>query len=105
MKTSSMLVALVVVLGFCRDARAISMPAIEPEHDYTVNILGHSFGFLDYESGIAFAPVVYCGPFGDHAVPFTATQGLIGFCVVFVTLIFVPVVLTVRWKKRAANQG
>jgi hypothetical protein len=39
----------------------------------------------------------------NFKVPFTATPGLIGFCVILATLIIVPTVLTVRWTKRGTT--
>jgi hypothetical protein len=40
------------------------------------------------------------GPLGNLKVPFTATQGLVGFCCIVATLITLPVVLTMRWKRK-----
>jgi hypothetical protein len=94
----------VVVLGFVSDAEAVTL---YPSHDYTIEIGDYKFGFEDYEGWISSDPdfnsrSIYLGPLGHHKVPFTATHGLIGFCFVLAVLVIVPVVFSVRWKKKRA---
>jgi hypothetical protein len=105
MRTASILLALVVVLGFLREAGAYSTSdRFYP--DYTVQIGEYRIGFRDHRHGdtLNFS-VVDLGPFGEyHKVPFTATQGLAGFCFIVAMLIIVPVALTVRWKRKGANR-
>ena len=118
MKTASILPALVVVLGFVSEAGA---EVVSTTRDYSIKIGDQWFGFADqwvnpvpqfpfakddgrvyrYEDGLF--TTMYLGPFGSRTVPFTATQGLVGFCCILATLIILPVVLTVRWKKRVQN--
>jgi hypothetical protein len=110
MRTALILLAFVAVLGFVREAGADD--GLPPKHDYTISIGGYSFGFLDWEYDIPgrdnelFRPNnargnVCLGPLGYYKVPFTATQGLVGFCFILATLIVLPIVLTVRWRRRA----
>jgi hypothetical protein len=108
MKAASLLLALVVVLGFVSEAGAIGQPIGEVEHDYTIEL--NDVQWIGFEDGgyLTIRPdgrqrfsYVWLGPLGRYSVPFTATQGLVGFCIILATLIFVPVVLSVRRRKRA----
>jgi hypothetical protein len=106
MKTTSFLSALVVVLGFCGEAGAKII--MDTNHDYTLKLGGYKFGFADGMISGSEVPThswsAFClGPLGGFDVPFTATQGLVGFCCILATLIILPVVLTVRWKKKRVN--
>lgn len=92
MKAASMLMLLVVVLG-CQPG----IKGYTPRRDYTTRICKYQYGFIDWTDEHS---TVVAGPLGDFNVPFTATQGLVGFCVILVTLIIVPFVLTVRWKEK-----
>src|SRR5262245_31788961 len=103
MKAASILLAFVVVLGFVSEAEA-KEPLYRVEC-YTVSIGEYSFGFI--ESGMVVRPrwrstTMCLGPLGSHEDPFTATQGLVGFCVILATLIIIPAVLTVRSKRKRA---
>jgi hypothetical protein len=109
MRTTSILLALVVVLS-ASEASAWA-PVFVPEHDYTISAGGQMFGFRDGTWVGDFDPANYpqtisylhLGPVGQFEVPFAATQGLVGFCVVLALLVIVPAVLTVRWKRKRAG--
>lgn len=94
--------ALVIALRFAREAIAGPYEYDIPGHYYAINVCGGTFGFVDDLSHIdsPWSSLVCLGPLGNHSVPFSATQGLIGFCVILATLIILPAVLTVRWKKK-----
>jgi hypothetical protein len=101
MKTASILLALIVVLGFVSEAEA-GIEYRDIKHKYTVRIAGQDFGFKEFY-GLTddyTTTLVYLGPLGARIVPFNATHGLIGFCFILALLIIVPAVLTVRWKKK-----
>jgi hypothetical protein len=109
MRTASILLLLVLVLGLVSEAGAYGGRRVET--DYTFSMGEHQFGFWggreyscipDSDPPPRWSEVML-GPLGTHEVPFTATQGLIGFCCILATLIILPVVLTVRWKKKRAN--
>jgi hypothetical protein len=79
--------------------------------DYTFRIGNQRYGIRDVVSAVdgiyselpmeeGTATQICLGPIGSFWVPFSATVGLVGFCCILATLIIVPVVLTVRWKKR-----
>lgn len=100
MRSASILLALVVVLGFVSEAGA-------EKYDYIVTVAGSRFGFEDlthYSRGemLGQYSVMRVGPFGSHEVPFTATQGLVGFCLIGVAVIALLVVATVRWKRKSS---
>jgi hypothetical protein len=107
-RPASILLALVVVLGFVSEVRANMYEEYVINHDYTITIGSVQMGFID---GVTidrrYRPDkrMYWSRAGIgksfYDVPFTATQGLIGFCLILATLIIVPVVLTVRWRRRA----
>lgn len=99
----SILMALVVVPGSVSEAGASGVAAYE-EHNYTAKVGVHTIGFADFYSDMALRPVsnVYLGSFGTHEVPFSATQGLIGMCLIVVALIALLVVLAAQWRKRTA---
>jgi hypothetical protein len=44
---------------------------------------------------------LHLGPLGEFEVPFTATQGLVGLCVLICLFVFVPIAFTVRWRKQS----
>jgi hypothetical protein len=104
MRTASILLVLIVVMGCVRDVWAFSDV---PEKIYTVDVSGHRFGFIDtvfygltenYYKGT----YIYLGPLGTHHIPITATQGLVGFCVTAIGLIALPSVLIAKsWRRKA----
>lgn len=102
MRAASILLALVVVLGLPRDAIS-GQPYLV--HDYSVVVGHHLYGVIDWpgepESNTQPFTTAYFGPLGQHQVPFTATEGLVGFCVVVVGLVALVTVGTVRWKRAA----
>jgi hypothetical protein len=115
MRTASILLALVVGLGFVREAGA---EFVSTTRDCTIKIGDQWFGFADqwvnpapqfpdatndgrncrYEDGLF--TTMYIGPFGNRTVPFSATQGLVGFCLILVAFIALLVAVTVRRKRR-----
>lgn len=113
MKTASISLALVVVLGFVATAKA----GAPEDRDYSFTIARQSFGIRDYDNSLKYLSVAHyfpqkpsfrdlrgtvllAGPLGPHKVPFTATQGLIGCCVILAMLLIVPVVRTVRCRTK-----
>jgi hypothetical protein len=106
MRRASILLALVVVLGFVREAGAFSYT--QTKHDYTVTVFGGRFGFEDgtsYWSGDGMTgnwSVIHLGPLGFRNSSFTATQGFAGCCLTVVGLVVLVTVSTVRLRKRAA---
>lgn len=107
MKTVSILLALIVVLVLVRKAGA--WVTVATGHDYTIGIGGQRLGFLDGKvySSHSDRPgnwsEIYLGPLGKIDSRFTAIQGLVGFCFILAILAIVPVVLTVRWRKKQAS--
>jgi hypothetical protein len=100
-RAASILLALVVVLGFAREAGAAKVT-----RDFTIQIGLQLFGLTDYATGPNHSvqlTVLHAGALGEREMPFTATQGLVGFCCILAAIIIVPVVLTVRWKKKRAT--
>jgi hypothetical protein len=101
-----MLLALVVVLGWTQEAAALI--ELETKHDYTFRVGqftigfsdGHAWRNLDAEWDWSY---VHIGPFGKRAVPFTATQGLVGFCTIVVGLAALLTTFTFLWKHSARN--
>lgn len=72
------------------------------DHDYSVTIGNTTWGFVDWYSGDRCVSWICAGPFGPHHVPFTATQGLVGFGAIVVGLVALVAVLSVRWKRKRA---
>jgi hypothetical protein len=103
MRTASLLLSLVMVLGFVRESGA---DIVFPVRDYTAKIAGHSVGFIDwppFDSPAGQEPgytMMHVGPLGSFKIPFTATLGLIGVCLIVVTFVAGVALLTVRWKKK-----
>jgi hypothetical protein len=100
MKAASILIALVFVLGFATEAAARELPADAIKHKHLLKVFGCQFGFVDWiddSTSIVVGEWVY-------PVPFTATQSLVGFCVIVVGLFALVTMLTFRWKRKAANQ-
>lgn len=104
MRHASILLTLVVMLGKAREAGACPPNIVE---NHSVIIGDYAFGFCDVE--VSVPGTVYgawtqmcCGPLGDYAVPFTATQGLVGFIVIVAVLFIVPIVVVVGWKWKRA---
>jgi hypothetical protein len=96
MKTASIPLALVVVLGFVRTAAAMDVQ--EPVQQYAFWIGEWGFGFVEYPGGTYMS----LGPAGSYVVPFTATQGLVGSCVIVVGLVALATVFTFRWQRKRA---
>jgi hypothetical protein len=94
MRTASLLLALVVVLGWASKAAA----QVGKTRDYSVAIGNQEFGLIELEG-------VYClvllGPFPSIYLPFRATPVLIAFGLMVVALIALVTVATMRWRKKA----
>jgi hypothetical protein len=107
-QTTLILPALVVLLGFINEAGANIN--LSTENDLVVTIGHYDFGFSDCvwfnanNRSSGRYTNAFLGPLGNHRVPFTATQGLVGFCVILALLITLPAMLAVRWKKKRLAQ-
>jgi hypothetical protein len=105
MRTASILLALVIVLGTTAEAGAYAEER-RLSKNCSIEIGEYRLGFVEWVSywgNVRSSPYwteMYLGPLGDYEVPFTATQGLVGFCTIVVGLIALPVVFTFRWKKK-----
>ena len=91
MRIAPILVALIVVLGWCREAGAA---------EYILEFGNQRYGIADFPIHQRRTTVVWIDPRGPYEVPFTVTQGLVGFCVIAAMLVILPVVLTLRWRKK-----
>jgi hypothetical protein len=105
MRAASILLALVVVLS-AREAGA-EEANVAVERNYAVVVAGRAWGFMDGEAQYWTAnprpySAILLGPYGRREVPFSATQGLIGFCLIVPTLIALLATFTVRWKRKRA---
>jgi hypothetical protein len=103
MRIASILQALVVVLGFVNEAGAFNAWI---NCNRSVEVGGYRFGFADWSAG-DWEPstpwtMMYAGPIGEWSVPFSATQGLVGFCLIVLTLIALLATFTMRWKRKWA---
>jgi hypothetical protein len=107
MRTASILLSLVVVLGFVRQVGAYSSAWFESfDTDYTIAIGTERFGIrdtIDIRTNSTYRTEVFLGPLGVHAVPFTATQGSVGFCFIVAVLVIMSVGLMIRWKRRQTH--
>jgi hypothetical protein len=117
MRPTPILLTLAIGLGFVHEAGAESgegqhhsvylppyqTPPPTLTHDYTLHISGHLFGIKEWQVNGRPYTALYVGPFADFEVPFTATQGLVGFFLVLTILILLPAVLTVRRKRQRAT--
>jgi hypothetical protein len=111
MKPTSILLSLVVVLGFVSEAGAERFAI--PLHDYRITIGDCKFGFVDGRQGGSITEACstnaghfskfYFGRDGEYAIPFTATQGLIGFCVIVVGMAALVTVGTFGWKRKRVS--
>jgi hypothetical protein len=104
MRTTSILLVLVVVLGFVSEAGADYSPEIACNRSITIGQL--HVGFIDWVDGYNSSDhwtVLHLGPLGEYQVPFTATQGLIGFCMIVVGMVALVTVFTFRWKWKRAT--
>jgi hypothetical protein len=104
MKAASILLALIVVLGFVSEVGAAG-PRTTCDLSFFVG--DQRIGLADWEPGtwVPLPPpwtILYLGPLGSYRIPFTATQGLVGFCLILVAFIAMLVALSVRWKKKRA---
>jgi hypothetical protein len=109
MRTALILLALVVVLGFVSIAQGECVGDLLS--DKTIVVSGHTIGFRDFGFRWSLAgngmddfvsTEMYLGSLGSFEVPFTATQGLVGFCLIVVGLLALVTTLTFRWKRKRA---
>jgi hypothetical protein len=105
MKATSLLLALAIVLGFVSEAGAFSSWIY---CNRSIEIGTHRFGFADWSPGSGPPPtppwtMIYAGPFGEWQVPFSATQGLVGFCILGVGMVALLTSLNVRWKRKSPS--
>lgn len=105
MKTASILLALVAVLGFVNEAKACMGEVV---NNRTIVLGGNAFGFYDMRLSLPGIDSItwtemQLGAFGPYRVPFTAIQGLIGFCLIVVAFVAMLVGLSVRRKKKRAT--
>ncbi len=103
MRTASKLLAMVVVL--CASEAFAVAYYTNPNLTYRASFYGMTFGFNHLEPAIPgprYAPytLMSVGPLGNYEVPFTTTQGMIGFCVILAMMILLPVAATIRWRKK-----
>jgi hypothetical protein len=102
MRTASILLASIVVLGSLNEASA---EICILKHDYTIALArSGSYGLQEYivdNNGTTWT-VFWIGRTYRN-VPFTATQGLIGSCAIVAGLIALPAMCTLRWKKKRAT--
>jgi hypothetical protein len=101
MRTASILLALAVVLSFVSEAAA-AVKTIR----YAIEAGDYIFGLVEIYNDVDRTSVtmLFLGPVGTHQVPFSATQGLVGFCVFLALLVIVPVVKKVRSNRRQPKQ-
>jgi hypothetical protein len=97
MRPASTLLTLVVVLGFVSEAGAFEW---KPDHNYTFKIGQYRFGFDDGVMVSLLWSSMHLGPFGTYNSPFTATQGLVGSCLIVTGLLALATMLTFRWKRK-----
>jgi hypothetical protein len=105
MRPASILLAMVV--GLCIVSESQAQTDNETLHDFTFTVAGNSFGFMDGLDHLMYATTwstICLGPLGTYNSPLTAIQGLVGFCLIVMTLIALLVVATVRWKKKHPRQ-
>jgi hypothetical protein len=95
MRTASILLSLVVVLGFLRESRAALYT-----HDYTISVAGNRIGFVEIGNSFGGQTFFRIGPEFSFEVPFTAKQGIVGFCVIIIGIVALLTLFTVRWRKR-----
>ncbi len=106
------IVLTLLMLMVALSASEAAAQEIRPVHDYTVTLAGARLGISDLdvsesigERGMEVVTRLYFGPFGSKQVPFTATQGLVGFGVIALILIASLVAFVLRWKRRSNGRG
>jgi hypothetical protein len=107
MRPASILLALVVLLSFVSEAGAYA--SVSVDHDYSFRLAGYQFGFTDgFLHGSTYTRPyrwLHLGPLGFRNVGFSATQGLVGCCVIVVGLVALATALTVRWKRKTSAEA
>lgn len=95
MRTASIVLALVLVLGWAAEAAA----QVGMTRDYSVTIGNQQFGLIELEG-------IYClvllGPLPPIHIPYRATPVLIVFFLIIVLIALIAIV-TVRRRRRAAG--
>jgi hypothetical protein len=88
MRVASILLALVLMMGVVREARAWNM---QYGDDFTIITEDHAIGIGDhYIDGEYFWTEVYARPLGYFKVLFKAKHGLFGLCVIITALVMAP---------------
>jgi hypothetical protein len=114
MKPIPILLALVVVLGFVREAGAeidySELPPIPPPNmpgtaDYSIQFGKRWLGFSDWRRAFETKEhtAMHLGPFGSYDVPLTATQGFVGSILIVVGILALVSVGTFRWKRKRTS--
>jgi hypothetical protein len=100
MRFIPILLALVVVLG-CVSVAGAHTVELTVAPNYTVSNGTYSIGIGDLRAnGEYVGTQLLLGPLGNLKVHFTATQGLVGFCVIVVGMLALVTVGTMRWKRK-----
>jgi hypothetical protein len=94
MRTASILLALVLVMGWAAEAAA----QVGRTRDYTVTIGSQQFGLEEIEGSYC---LLLFGPLAPIYVPYRATPILIVFGLIVVALIALIAIATMRWRRRA----
>jgi hypothetical protein len=89
----------------CASSRITRLHAEWDSEEYTIAVAVHRWGLVDWVdlAGQCRATELYLGPFGKYKVPYTATQGLVGFCVIVVGMLALVTVGTMLWKRKRAR--
>jgi hypothetical protein len=109
MRRTAFLPALVFLLAFVSEAGAGPADSfmdpgdqLKTGHRYEILMGRWRFGFYDWAAfGSDKHTAMTLGPIGNYDVPFTATQGLVGLCLIVVGLIALLTMLTMRWRRKA----
>jgi hypothetical protein len=102
----AILLALFVVPAFASEACAGPLHYVQKNLSF--EIFDQRFGLVEHYDHPVTGPFgtgetwtnLYFGPLLFYNVPFSATQGLVGCCVILAVLITLPAVLTLRWRKK-----
>jgi hypothetical protein len=108
MRRTAILLALVIVV--LADAQTAKAEAARPLQDFTFAIARHQYGISDMdvsestsEFGIEIETRVFFGPLGSRIVPFTATQGMVGFSLIAAGLVGLLIFAKLRRSRRSRS--
>src|SRR5688572_7557330 len=102
MRTASILLALVVVLGFVSEANALGRWI---SCNRVIEINEERYGFIDWalsDDGREGYTMMYAGPIGRCSVPFSANVGLLGIVLIVVGMLALVTAGTFRWQRKRA---